>query len=258
MTRLSASSAVVALVILITTIRTAAASPDSLYRAGTMQGRHLYWVPQITNLPLDTVGWQESQQIALNREPDSTRSLRQALPGIRTAGVEVYRLDKPSAIVIALIRQMGYPVLLLTQWHGALKEKVIVPRPGLVQSAFRHTVLSEYIWEFVDRCELTGKTPSADDLRIRMFYREAGFCEYNGKDEAQRVDRQMLGVQGFSVFVRESDYSEDMGIMRRIFGVYLIADAKKKPADLQKEIEKAMDRQKLDLSYRLPEIKVVK
>jgi hypothetical protein len=68
---------------------------------------------------------------------------------------------------------------------------------------------------------------------------------------------QIMGIQGFTVEVPEAQYKEDMNVRRTLFAVYAVVPAKTKPAGLISEIEGEMDRLKLDLSYKPPEVKKV-
>jgi hypothetical protein len=230
---------------------------DPIYRAGQMLGRDLFWQP-LSGLALDTTGMGAAEGVIAGQGPATDSTLKQAVASFGKEGKSVYRLDKPSAISLASVLAAGYPVLALTQWHCSLGDKVVVPKPGMDQNAMRHTMVSHYSWEVVEHKEIQSPPGITSDYRARLFFYDAGYCEYGGRDLVTGDGRQIMGVQGFTVEVKEAQYKEDMNVRRKVFAVYAIVPASKKPGDIQSEIEKAMDAMKLDMSYTAPEVKIVK
>jgi hypothetical protein len=234
-----------------------AARVDDIYRAGDFCGRPLYWVP-LAALALDTVGWERWPGAVWSGGRD-TVTRRDSLAGRLAAnGQAMYRLTDVSAMSVALLIDQGYRVFVLSQWHASLGHKVMLPKPGMPLEEQRHNLVSDFVWEEIEGAALEKPAGTRNDYGVRLSFAGAGHVEYDGRDLPARKNRQMLGTLGFSVRVPEVQYSEDLNVRRTIFGVYVLAESAKKSRDVVRDIETAMDRLKLDLSYGVPKVSAVK
>jgi len=231
---------------------------DTLYRAGTMNGRTLFWLPYETVFP-DTLGWDAVEQAVAGRRLSRSANPDASARGLlKKEGYELLRVVKPSAIVVSILHDLGYPVFFLSQWHCSVSEKVVIPKPGLVQHAMRHALVTDYFWETGEKVVTVAPSGTIDDFSIKLYYSNGGYSEYPGKSDVTAGNRQVMGTQGFSLDAgRGSEYREDMNVQRTVSAVYIPVAAGKKPSAVVGEIEKAMDRLKLDLSYTVPKIQVL-
>jgi hypothetical protein len=229
------------------------AAVDSIYRAGQMAGRLLYWVPWEDIQP-DTLGWQRIEIDALGGVKSDCRSPRAALKVFGQNRMRILRMLKPSALSVALAFKRDYRVFMLTQWHTTPTQKVVVPKPGMVQRAAKHRIVSDFLWEPVDKVSVEDPAGVNEDYRVRLYCREAGYSQYEGRAEVTGDNAQILGTHGFSVEVEEADYHEDLNVRRKVVEVYLVVSAEKSAADAASDIEQEMDKLKLDLTYTVPNI----
>ncbi|MBD3243464.1 MAG: hypothetical protein GF331_22935, partial [Chitinivibrionales bacterium] len=89
---------------------------DSAYIAGTLLGRPLYWRYDLVRL--DTLGGRSVLRRAGvddNRARD-VRSPRELARALNAADMKLLRLRDANAMALALLQQLGYHVVCLTQW----------------------------------------------------------------------------------------------------------------------------------------------
>lgn len=226
---------------------------DSLYRAGRFLGYHLYWVPKVIVSP-DTLDWGCLGAVAPPSEREAITSVDSAASFLGERGWALYRISDCSAIGLALLAEQGYHLCALAQWHASLNRKVIVALPGMPQTEKRHSLITDYHWEPVERVRLYEAKTSTGNYRVEVHFADHGYSGYDDKDRVTGDNAQMLGTTGFSLRIPELGYNEDLNVRRKVFALYLIAPAEKRARDIVAEIEKAMDARGLDLSYRVPEI----
>jgi hypothetical protein len=228
------------------------------YLAGSLLGKSLYWQPQ-DGLVVDTLGWgQWSTNAVVVAQTDTTFAALQGRLGQNK--LQVVQLKHCSAIVLALFSQMtNYSVVVLTQWHGSTKGLVKVPRPGMVNQAVQHNIVSDYLWERPSAMKITeGGSVGQSDYGVELIFGPYGSAQFGAREQLILQDRAMVGVSGFSVAVPELEFYEDVFMQRTILGVYLVAPAHLRIKDIVTDIEKMMDSKKLDLSYKVPEIRALR
>jgi hypothetical protein len=229
-----------------------------IYRAGSLVGKSLYWQPQ-EELELDTLGWDQwGSDAVVVGQADTTVG---ALVGrLGQNQLQVVQLRQCSAIVAALVSQMhNYSLVVLTQWHGSTKGLVKVPLPGMVNQAVQHNIVSDYLWERPSAIKITDAgSVGQSDYGVELLFGPFGSAQFGAREQVVLQDRAMSGVHGFSVAVPEVEFYEDVFMQRTILAVYLVAPADKRTKDIVADIEKMMDRKKLDLSYKVPEIRALR
>jgi hypothetical protein len=122
----------------------------------------------------------------------------------------------------------------------------------------RHNLVTDFGWEGVERVVLQKPTGSQKDYGVRLYFAGAGHVEYAGRDVPLKENRQMMGTQGFSVRVPEVQFSEDLNVRRTVFALCVLSEPEKESRDIVRDIEKGMDRFKLDLSYTVPKVSPIK
>jgi hypothetical protein len=227
------------------------AAMDSIYTAGTLAGRTLYWVP-IDPIAPDTLRWQSLQQALPVEDRDSSRSLAAVAAHLAAKGWSLYRLDKCTAMALALLQEQGVRCYVFDQWHAALGREVVLPRPGMPQKAMRHNLVSDYQWEEVERAAIEPPTGSMQDFRVSIHLAGAGYVDYWGRDLVTQDNKQLLGSEGLSVTIAEVSYHEDVNVRRKVFEVYMVVPAGTSPKAVVAQVEKGMDARKLDMSYKAP------
>jgi hypothetical protein len=231
----------------------AEAAPDSLYRAGMMNGHYLYWVPR-GGLQFDTLDFGAVAAGPAADRAAGITSPEQAAAFFRSTGKTLCRVKKPCAMAVLTLLDQGLGVLALTQWHASPTRPVLVPKPGMIQEAMRHTILSDVLWAAVQQGMSEDMTAVQGDLRVRFRFSGGGMSDYGGRDNIIGTSEQVLGTEGLTVEVKEADYKEDMNVQRTIYAIFVVLPKETRPSDAVAGIEKAMDRRKLDLSYPVPEI----
>jgi len=166
------------------------------------------------------------------------------------------RVANPTAMGLALLADLGHPVAALCQWHASLKNKVKVPKPGMSQKEMRHSLVSDFRWETVERSSIEP-VGSAGDLRVHVFFTGRGQSMYDGRDAVAGMNRQVAGIDGVLIRIPELGFEEDLSLRRTASAICVVAPSNITPKDLVAGIEKAMDKRKLNLSFTVPSFEAV-
>ncbi|MBD3241393.1 MAG: hypothetical protein GF331_12460 [Chitinivibrionales bacterium] len=241
-----------AMLMLLCCAGTGMAAVDSLYRAGKFLGQYLYWVPKQAVSP-DTTEWGCLAGVVTPSERQGIASTDSAASLLSERDWALYRIKECSAMGLALLVEQGYHVCALVQWHASLNRKVIVALPGMPQSEKRHSLISDFHWESVNRARLSGGG-GEDGYQVEIYFADHGYSAYEDKELVAGDNAQILGTTGFSLRIPELAFNEDMNVRRKVFALYLVAAAEKTAKDIISEVEKAMDARNLDLSYTVPKI----
>jgi len=228
----------------------ARATVDPIYRAGQAYGVPLYWVPLTPNVH-DTLEWRSFCRILQEHECASEPGVAPAAAALAVEGWTLARAKNCSVMAMALMLEQGVQVCVLTQWHASLRKVALISAPGMSTKALRHTMLSDFRWEVVERASLVS-APSGRGYTATLWYLDAGRAEYRADEPVVRSNCQILGSGGLSVRIVEQGYYEDLTVVRTVYDVVVIVRGDEDLAGLTTRIEKAMDARGLDLTYRAP------
>lgn len=218
-----------------------------VYAAGRLAGRRFYWENE--RIELDTLGWEKclSESAGIESPGNSPDS---SVPVLARHGKVLYRVVDPSAIAVAVLRGLDYPVVMLTQWSGKVRIYDLDTR-GHIED---ENIITDFLWESVDSARIESPRKVEDRYRIRMFFGRAGVSDFFGKESLELSRSQIMGTRGLDLLKREDGYSPERNQYRLILKVYTVANSETEPSDIISAIEEGMDELKLDLSYRIPRL----
>jgi hypothetical protein len=181
------------------------------------------------------------------------------LDSIDTLGKVLYRLDKASAVCVAILVEAGYAVYARSQigWYLYQPGEVpnISPKEPYRESALASVFLSPHL---VRRIEKVEARKTEGGMQLTLHYVRAGFSRYEGRCDLLKEPQPMVLTQDdVQVFVGATF---DMGarIMRRIEALYLLLGRGETPKEVTGVLEKEMTKLKLDASYRMPEFTMIR
>ncbi|MDD5674782.1 MAG: hypothetical protein PHC61_11500, partial [Chitinivibrionales bacterium] len=100
--------------------------------AGVMLGKAFYW--QSNAITCDTMAW----EIFLRALFDSTDSVYKNPEGsvdfLRCRGYKAYEVTGGCALTTAILDDLHYKVIMLTQWNAVPKGEIMVNAPGMERS----------------------------------------------------------------------------------------------------------------------------
>jgi len=219
----------------------------------------MHWVPEASIEP-DTIAWGTLQGVLTPTERlEDSVSSGQAAAKLAEHGYTLFVIKECEAFALALLGGMDYHLCALTRWHGSLNNEVIVAKPGMPSEARRHSLVSNVLWEKIERTEFSEAAGlGADEYNIKVYFKNHGFSQYEGRELMVGASDQILGTTGFSVRIPELSYAEDVAISRKVFQLCLVAPNDTKAADIVKAVEDVMDHHKVPISYKVPRFTVVK
>ncbi len=233
---------------------------DSIYQAGKMAGVTLYWVPKAPIEP-DTIAWGTLQGVLTPTERlEYDIALGQAATNLAEHDYALFTIKDCEALALALLSEMDYHICALTQWHGSLKNEVIIAKPGMPTEAKRHSLISDMRWEKVERTQIekAASRQADEEFDIKVYFVDNGMSQYAGKELLVGSSDQIQGTKGFGVNIPELSFSEDVTIARKVFQLCLVAPIAAEASDIVTALEKAMDGHKIDISYKVPRFIPVK
>ncbi len=219
-------------------------------------GRPLYWM--LDGVEVDTVGWRDIERTALEIDTTDRTSPEEAVDAFAGKGKAIFELRELSAISAAIVLDLGYSVFMLSQWRSEPSGYISFPGSSGEQGEFRKRRLAgDYLWEMVERADVGRAGRLSDGLRVEVHITGGGFCGYDDKDDMCKTASVIYSAGGSAQlhFIDNTDF--ELTVRRRIYRVYLVADAKSDPDALVSAIESTVDKLKLDMSYKAPVIERV-
>lgn len=217
--------------------------------AGAVSQVAMFWTLDSTHL--DTIGWPRVHEAILDTPTDSGATMRSSLEAFRNAGTTVYRLEKPTAITLAILKDIGASIVVLSQWRAFPANYIRINHPGFDDEYKKRLILSDFLWERLDDYTARRPVKLEKDFTLTLYFDNMGQSQYSGAENPEHSQAQILGTDGL-VLEFENEKFEDVLVKRRIDQTYAIMDADLKPAAIIRRIERAMDKMKLDLSYTAP------
>jgi hypothetical protein len=217
--------------------------------------KQFFWYT--SGLTLDTLGWDSVEQRA-GVEPTGATCPRDAAGELRARGKAIMRVEEPSAMSVAVLGDLGFSVVVLSQWtslpSGELRRK---GAHGSIQYGDAR-LISDYHWEALEKVDIEKPTRMREDFLLTLHFRKGACSEYEGREGLEKSAKHIpVGSRGTSVDYDEGGGSTDLKPLRRIHATYIITDAGSKPSTVIEEMEKVMDKLKLDLSYKIPKLVAV-
>lgn len=228
---------------------------DSAYIAGTLLGRPLYW--RFDLVRLDTLGGRDALRHAGIAPPSGgeLRSPASLARALAEAEMKLLRIRDANVIALALLHELGYRVVCLTQWSCRVKGTW----PGDNRSYIEDDMaFSDYYWEPLSGVDVdAAPAVRREEYLVELHFARGGHSEYPGKWAALRSREALAGTEGLILrrtgkrYVAENPY-------RTILGCYLVVDAGKTIDQVVAHLEQGMDKRLLDMSYKPPSFEVVK
>ena len=234
---------------------------NETFVAGNLLGRKFYY--QHDRVALDTIGWSgASRRLFGNRlSADAGKAPSGLAKEIaEKRGKSVVEIKKPTALSLAILKDLGYPVFALTQWTGF----VHIPRGYDTQSSLEdENIISHFLYEVVDSAEVERPGGTVPHYGVRLFFFFFGCCDFKGNEVLTLSRSQILCTAGFEMkekyrdLDKYKDFVFEGNPFRIIVRLFMIAAPEKEPAEIVDEIEEVMDELRLDLSYGIPELVTV-
>lgn len=231
---------------------TGAAAIDPILKQTDLNGISLYWVP-LKQIEPDTVNWDALASVMPKEERSGVRTVGEAAALLEPRGWKLLRVKKCSGMGLGLLLEKGYRVCVLSQWHASLRNDVVVPRPGMAQNSMKHNLVSHFHWELASGASIgRAQGKGSTEFSVRVDFRNHGHSVWDGHDNAEGNNRQILGTAGTAVSLPELSFHEDLTVKRQLYRMYVIVESDKKAKQIVRDVESGMDALKLDLSYIVP------
>jgi hypothetical protein len=160
-----------------------------------------------------------------------------------------FKITNASALVLALLKQLGNEIIVLTCMKGSSEDLVNIRGEDL--SYFKRRMLSskDYL-EIIQESRVNRE--EGFKWRIRFYFPANDFVEYEGREIMGADARDVQGYNHPLSLKFQEGKGSVVNVKREIKGVYLLADSDQTPEDIIKKLEKKMDEFRLDLYYKIP------
>lgn len=224
---------------------------DSAYVAGSLLGRPLFWRYDLA--PHDTLGL--AQVLAPFEVAVPRGSSAQAVAAaLAEGGMRLYRLREATAIAVALLQRIGYRTLMMTQWSSTVKGNWPGDHRTYIQD---EGIFSDWLWESVSVAEIQrAPLVRGGGFDVCLHFREGGASSWHGQSTVDLRRRAVITPHG--VVLRKTGRPYVAGNpYRLVTATYVIVPDAMGVDDIARELERAMDRLGLDITYRTPELSAV-
>jgi len=218
--------------------------------AGTLFHRDLFW--QIDDESFDTIGW-NCIDTFFSEEADAKHSIQDLSMFLKKQNLKLLEVKECSAISAAILHDLGYHVLAITQWTFQNEDNIKFYRPGMPDTYKKYMIRSHLMWEPVEMVDLKPPEKLQPNYICKIHFTHCGFSIYSGKDILQSKTNVLQANSGIRIEYIGGDASNING-KRKIYKVFLIVDKSKKRSKIISEIEDSMDKLQLDLSYKSPKL----
>jgi hypothetical protein len=222
-----------------------------------MLGKKLYW--QSNSITCDTLAWAAFLKKTFDTTQITLKNPEPSLEFCCVKGMRLYELKGGSAIVGALLYDLGYKIVMLTQWNALPHGKILVGAAGMPREYKDQRIMSDFYWEDVERVEVKKPGKIEDDFSVMLYFSDAGMSVFKGKTELNVACEQVVGTtDGLVLQLNNGTANQDLVIKRRVFRTCVLVPADKNAKAVIAQLEKAMDKLKLDLSYQIPKLTDIK
>jgi hypothetical protein len=221
--------------------------------AGTMLGVTLYW--ETFSIAFDTIMFEKiGKQEHL--PPGDIKTIEAAAPLIfKKNAKRVFALSELNAISAAILVDLNYRLIVLSQWNSSTDQNIKISRPGMPNEYKKQRGLSDFLYETVERYDVEKPTQIVNDYAVKIHFSGNGYSAYSGKEQLPLSNKELMGTtDGFAVDFTDDSRGEGQRVKRLIYNAYILADKGLKPSKIVSQIESQMDKLKLDMSYKPPKI----
>jgi hypothetical protein len=231
--------------------RAAASANSDRYRiAGSLLGKNFFW--ESRNMVLDTLDWKKAAGRAGLRA-DSGVPVSEQIRAAHKQEKQFYELKNGSAVSIALLHRLGYPIMVLSQWSGSIHEDNTDQR-SMIE---KETAITDFMWESLENAHIKRVSNVSVDLVVDLSFQDHGFSSFRGTENLSLARSQILGTAGFSLSDKTKGLMPEPNQYRLIVRVLLVGESSRKTNAITDDLNHSMDSLKLDLSYKAPEIRPV-
>lgn len=226
--------------------------------AGNLLGVSFYWDNQ--DFSADTISsGGVTKLVGKRHEEMNPFTFHAFLSAAKEAGKTIYELKECNGISAAILNDLGYPVVLATQWSSITDYDIKVYSPGMDDEYKQRRLITDLIYETLDTFDIDKPSKLKEDYTVALHFSRGGRAKYEGKEIITgKAQPYITPGAGLVISLDRAETHEDQDIQKRIWDAYLIVDGKKKTSKVISEIESVMDDLGLDLSYKPPEIVAVK
>jgi hypothetical protein len=224
---------------------------DETKSMGKLLGRSVYWVGD--NVRLDTLCWDEVEEAILGI--DSTDRIRpsEAVGVFADSGYQLYRITNASAVGVALLHDAGCRVLVLSQWNATPQTYFSLNGPSSRGDAYeKQRGVTDYLWERVERTEVAKPGRLGEGFGVTCHFADGGYCTWQSADELCKHVVQMVTPADGVHLQFTSGTEMQLTFARRVYEAYAVASSDSSLKQIMSAVDAAMDKMKLDLSYRAP------
>lgn len=231
-----------------------AAQTNLKHEAGTLLNVPFYWDNH--DFSPDTVSSAKvTNLVGKNPEEMKPFTFHAFRTAAQEAGKTIYELKKCNGISAAILNDLGYPVVLATQWSSLTDYAMKVHRPGMDDEYKQRRLITDVIYETLDTFDIEKPSKLKEDYTVELHFGRGGRAEYEGKESiTANAQPYITPGSGLVISLDREETHEEQDVRKQIWEAYLIVDGKKKPSKIISEIESVMDDLGLDLSYKPPEI----
>lgn len=222
--------------------------------AGKIFDIPFYW--QTDKTVFDTLGWNVIDD-SMNVDT-KCKSPQKACAIYNGSGYYIYKLEDATPMSIAILFDLKYKIIMLSQWNVFPPDKILVESKNTPNEYKNHRIMSDYVWEQISKYDFEKPTGKMNDFKLSFHFADHGFSTMKGKDELMKL---FVPLESTTEHFRIDFYggsSSSEVTKRKFFAVYVISKGVKKPSEIVNEIENKMDELKLDLSYKIPKISMLK
>jgi len=238
-------------------------------------GHRVYWAEDAQRF--DTVGWRQcagaildttiaAPTIAADSALDTAafgsrrcHAPQTTLGLLASRSRRIHETGEVSAVALALLTTLGYPVVVLSQWNATPSAYIKVHGSAQLDDTYNtQRLATDFLYERVERCELQPTSRLESAPTVTVWFAEAGKCQWPAPSDICRQTSTMVMPEGDYVVDFAEGGSLPVGFVRRIYRAYVVTPADCKAASLTSAVEREMDRLKLDISYKAPVFREVK
>ena len=205
---------------------------------------------------IDTLGWYRFEHAVLAADSSDRRGPGDAVETFAAQGKAIYRLTDLSAIVTAIVHDLGYPLVAFTRWNAhttASWSLTCMPEEDARYKVRR--LATDYLWEKLDKATISPPARLGGEFAVRLQMGKHDFSDFDGRDDiCARVKKVTTPGHRLGITDKFSRTDHEQSIERRIFQVYVVVPDNIPPRTLISRIESKMDALKLGLDYAVPQV----
>ncbi len=222
---------------------------DSAWVAGTVLNRPLFYRHHTAYT--DTVGWEEAVRAITGLVRRRIRTPAQASKVLAGEGYVLYELREATAIGVALLSELGYPVLMRTQWSAEVNGRWPADHRSYIED---DRAFSDHLYEQVERASVYRPGRVNDELAVKLEFRNGGYTVLDARRNVLLSQEPIGGVPALRM--RDGGKRTVGGMpLRLVEACYVVVPRERGAEVVVRQLEEKMDGAGLDLSYRAPRLR---